>query len=117
MYDIYQESSKTPGTFVKVGTVDSYTTSYVREGLSSGTEYTFRVQPIKSHQDKMYKGKYGEIKTITLPASVRKVLTSDITETSITINWGAVTGATGYCIDRKPTTEKKYTRVKVIENK
>lgn len=106
MYDIYQESSKTPGTFVKVGTVDSYTTSYVREGLSSGTEYTFRVQPIKSHQDKMYKGKYGEIKTITLPASVRKVLTSDITETSITINWGAVTGATGYCIDRKPTTEK-----------
>lgn len=116
IYDIYQESSKTPGTFVKVGTVDSYTTSYVREGLSSGTEYTFRVQPIKSHQDKMYKGKYEEIKTITLPASVRKVLTSEITETSITINWGAVTGATGYCIDRKLTTEKKYTRVKVIAN-
>ena len=114
--DIYQESSKTPGTFVKVGTVDSYATSYVREGLSSGTEYNFRVQPIKSHQDKTYKGTYEEIKTITLPASVRKVLTSDTTETSITINWGAVTGATGYCIDRKITTEKNYTRVKVIAN-
>ena len=99
-YDIYQESKKTPGTFARVGTVDANTTTYVREGLSSGTEYTFRVFPIKSYQDKTYKGTYAEIKTSTLPGDVRKIMASDIGETSITVNWGAVNGANGYQIYR-----------------
>lgn len=113
-YDIYQESKKTPGTFARVGTVDANTTTYVREGLSSGTEYTFRVFPIKSYQDKTYKGTYAEIKTSTLPGDVRKIVASDIGETSITVNWGAVNGANGYQIYRRLKTEKNYRRVKTI---
>lgn len=115
-YDIYQESKKTPGTFVKIESIASYQTSYVVESLSSGTNYTFRIQPVKYHQDKPYKGEYVEITATTLPASVKKVLTSNTAETTITLNWSAVTGATGYCIDRKLTTEKNYKRVKIIAN-
>lgn len=117
-YYIYVKSTKEPYNFYKLDTItDGKTASWTTEISSSGKIFEFRVYAYKTVNSKNIMSNYAEIITSTVPGSVRTIVISNIAETSATIKWGAVSGADGYCIYRKLSSDSSsnYKRVKLIQ--
>jgi fibronectin type 3 domain-containing protein len=68
-------------------------------GLSAGTTYTFRVL---SQNLGGYSAASATAATRTLPAQVAAPALSPVSDTSMRVTWTAVTGATGYLVERSP---------------
>jgi len=100
-YHIYR-STTADGTYDSVGT--SATTSYEDNSLSVHTRYYYKVAAYNSggigRQSAYF---YAAI----LPAPTDVTATAN-SESSITVSWGSVTGATGYRIYRSTTADGTY---------
>ncbi len=93
-YQVYQYEG---GKWIKLPTTSK--TSCTVTGLDSVTTYKFRVRPYAKVGSKTL---YGEFKTVSKSTTIGKptsVEFSDITETSATIKWNKIPGATSYRIN------------------
>lgn len=99
-YMLYRSTSET-GSYSKIATTSS--TSYMNNGVSTGTPYYYKVCA--------YRGTtsiYGGYSTVTLPVTanlleMENVAVATYYPTSIKISWKAVPGSTGYDIYRSVT--------------
>ena len=92
-YQVYQYED---GKWIKLPTTSK--TSCTVTGLDSVTTYKFRVRPYAKVGSKTL---FGEWKTVSKSTTIGKptsVEFSDITETSATLKWNKVSGATSYRI-------------------
>ena len=93
----YQVYLYEDGKWVKQPTTSK--TSCTVTGLDSVTTYKFRVRPYAKVGSKSL---YGEWKTVSKSTTIGKptsVEFSDITETSVTVKWNKIPGATSYRIN------------------
>jgi len=106
-YYIYR-SSTADGTYGQIVYVSSSTTSYTDNSLSSGTTYYYKVAAYNSGGTSN-QSSYAYATTLPdAPTNIRATVNS---ESSITVSWGSVTGATGYYIYRSTTTDGTYDSV------
>ncbi len=109
-YHIYRSESIS-GTYTHVGT--SETTSYTDNSLSAAyTTYYYKVSAYKSVGGS---AQSGYVYATTLPGVPYGVTATANSESSITVNWESVTGATGYYIYRSESISGTYTQVGTSE--
>lgn len=92
-YQVYQYNSQS-GKWVKLPTTSK--TSCTVTGLDSVTTYKFRVRPYAKVGSKSL---YGEWKTVSKSTTIGKPTefsVSDVTESTATVQWNKIPGATSY---------------------
>ncbi|MGN1442376.1 MAG: fibronectin type III domain-containing protein [Acutalibacteraceae bacterium] len=94
--------------YTSAGTV--ITPSVVIDSLTSGSVYSFRIKAFRYNEKQ--KPEYGdlsdEFKTVTAPKKVKNIVTSTISDSSITLSWSASAGATHYEISYFSREENKF---------
>jgi fibronectin type 3 domain-containing protein len=99
-YKIYRSSSAY-GDYEYIGSTSSSTTYYTNSGLSSGSTYYYKVSAVNGSQLEGTLSAFVSAQTNALPPSAPTGLTStEQTQTSVTLSWNAVRGATSYKIYR-----------------
>lgn len=115
-YQVYRSTSKN-GTYKRVKTADSSTTSFQNTKLKSGKTYYYKVRA--------YKGStyypFSSISSKTLAAKVTKPKAPKIStkagKRSITVKWKKVAGAAGYRVYRSTKKNGKYAAIKTVKSK
>lgn len=111
-YYVYQYDAASK-SYKLAGTVNA--TEYTVNGLKAGTSYKVAVSAYITLPDgSKLEGVKSEVNTSTLPAKVTGFKSTARTDTSITLAWSKVTGATGYRVYRYDTATKKYVAVKTL---
>lgn len=107
-YEIYSYNSSKK-KYTKVATTTSK--SYTVKKLSAAKTYSYAVKAIAVVSKKTYTGDYSSVLTVsTAPATVTGVKVSyKAGETSATVSWKKVSGASGYEIYNYDVKTKKYT--------
>lgn len=114
-YRIYQYNEDTKA-YEKVTTIsDADTTSYKITGLSSATEYQFKVRAYKKADGVTIWGSSSSVyREYTNPLKTKK-LTGSAKASSVTLQWDKVTRASGYRVYRYNSTTKKYERIAILK--
>lgn len=114
-YRIYQYNEDTKA-YEKVTTIsDADTTSYKITGLSSATEYQFKVRAYKKADGVTIWGSSSSVyREYTNPLKTRN-LTGSTKSSSVTLKWDKVTRASGYRVYRYNSTTKKYERIAILK--
>ena len=114
-YRIYQYNEDTEA-YEKVTTIsDADTTSYKITGLSSATEYQFKVRAYKKVDGVNIWGSSSSVyKDYTNPLKTRN-LTASTKSSSVTLKWDKVTRTSGYRVYRYNSTTKKYERIAILK--
>ncbi len=115
-YQVYRATSKN-GTYKRVKTVGSTTTSFQNTKLKSGKTYYYKVRA--------YKGSiyypFSSISSKALPVKVTKPKAPKIStkagKRKITVKWKKVAGATGYRVYRATKKNGKYAAIKTVNSK
>jgi hypothetical protein len=93
-----------------LGTYSVATNSYSASGFSAGSAYTFKVQTVCSAGTSTYSAAGAFTTTSsTACATPTGLASSNITSTSATVSWTAVTGATAYNVQFRPSTATALT--------
>lgn len=89
-------------------------TSQVVTGLTPGTTYYFQVRSLATDSQSIWSGSVSA--TPIVPAPTCSATPTLVSNTAITVNWGAVSGATSYTVERSnsstfttPTTQSGVT--------
>lgn len=114
-YRVYKYNS-TSGAYEKVGDItDPAVTSYKVSGLTSCTEYKFKVRAYKTIGGTKYWGSYSAVLTdTTRPAQGKELAATTTSATEITLNWNKVARADGYKVYRYDTATDSWKCVKTI---
>lgn len=114
-YRIYQYNEDTKA-YEKVTTIsDADTTSYKITGLSSATEYQFKVRAYKKADGVTIWGSSSSVhREYTNPLKTKN-LTGSAKASSVTLQWDKVTRASGYRVYRYNSTTKKYERIAILK--
>jgi hypothetical protein len=93
----------------------STTLSFTDTGLSTGTEYTYKVRAYKASDGTNYYGSFCTVaKAMTKPAKVKELkLTTK--SSAVTLTWNKVARATGYQIYRLNKTTGKYEKLATVK--
>ena len=89
-YNIYQAGVKISGP------TPIAALSYTATGLAASTAYTWTVKAVNANGEGAGSNVSASTIGLSLPAAPLNLATTAQTGTSITLGWGAVTGATGY---------------------
>lgn len=87
--------------------------------LKSGSVYSFKIRAYQKEENiKAVTGKYSdELKAVTAPSKIKKIVTQSISKSSITLAWSASAGATHYEISCFNAKKNKYVVYGVVEGK
>lgn len=101
----------TSGSFSKIATVSSGTTSYTDKTAKSGTKYVYT---IKAYKSKVISG-YNTTgwKATRLSAPSVKIVNA---ESGVKVTWGKVKNADSYKVYRKASGASSYTLVKTVKS-
>ena len=86
----YMATSKT-GTYSKIASVKSGTTSYAKSGLSTAKTYYFKVRAYTTLDGSKIYGSFGTIKYGTTATAAPAISSAAGGSGKATIKWGAVT--------------------------
>jgi len=100
----YEYYSSAKNAWVSAGSATKVTVS----GLSAGTKYTFKVRAKVSNRTSAETASYS---FTTLPAAPSGLKVSSINNSSITVAWNAVKGASGYQVEYKKTAASSWTKL------
>lgn len=80
-------------------------TTYTNTGLTNGTRYYYRLKAINNFGASGYSSQVSAVPTVVIPAptTAPSNVVATPSDTKITLNWNAVSGATGYRIFRGTT--------------
>ena len=90
----YEIQQKNGSKWTTVGTTSKLT--YNITGLSGATKYEFRVRATAKAGTKALNSTYVSVSAKTTLAKVTNISVSDVTESTATLKWGKVSGATSY---------------------
>lgn len=125
-YQIYRKDSSN-GSYKYVGSTTS--TKYINKSLTAGKTYYYLVRGYKKSGTTTITGKKSDtITTTTTPGQVKALKVDKNSTNYITLKWNKLTGATGYYIYRKDssngsfkylgaTTRTSYTNKKLTSGK
>ncbi len=92
-YEIYDDDGKKLGTTTKL--------TYTVSKLTPNKEYSFKVRPYAKIGKKTYYGKFTSVlKASTKFAAPKSLKASDKTDSTVTLTWKKVSGATGYAVEQ-----------------
>ena len=113
-YTIYR-STEENGTYKKIKKIDSgRTTSYIDEGLTTGTKYYYKVRAYCTVNKKAVYGEYSAIAS-GKPIPQTPVIEAKSTDyQTVTISWKSVAGSDGYRIYRSETADGTYKLAKTV---
>lgn len=114
-YEIYRATSKT-GSYYKVGTVTSGSTkTYTNSIQKTGQNYYYKVRAYRTVENQKVYGSFSDIKSgktiLGVPGSFKGVKKNN---TTATLTWTKVSGASGYQIYRSASKTGTYTKVGTI---
>ncbi|MDD6290516.1 MAG: fibronectin type III domain-containing protein [Lachnospiraceae bacterium] len=114
-YRIYQYD-KESDSYVKLKDITDGATTCEVSGLSSATEYRFKVRAFRKLLSTNYWGSTSsEFATVTDPSKTGGVTLTTKSSTSIELSWNKVSRASGYRIYRFNTDSGKYERIATIK--
>ncbi|MCM1543854.1 MAG: fibronectin type III domain-containing protein [Ruminococcus sp.] len=106
----YNASNK---KYTKVATVSKNTATI--KNLSAGKTYSYAVKAQAVKNKKTYTGAYSDVfSCATAPAKPSSVKLSAIKDTSMTVTWNKVSGASGYKVYSYNSSNKKYTLLATV---
>ncbi len=105
-YQVYSYDSKTK-KYTLLGKTTAL--SYNLKNLKGATAYTFVVRAYRTVNKVNYYSSNTTLNVVTAPAKVGGLKASS-TDTSVTLTWSKVTGATGYVVYSYNASTKKYTK-------
>lgn len=109
-YKVYRATSST-GTYAVIKTTTLR--NYNNTGLTTGKTYYYKVRAYKTSGSSYLYGKYSTVKSaVAVPGTPASVKAASSSYNSITVSWGAVTGASGYKIYRATSSTGSYSAVK-----
>ncbi len=107
-YEVYRKEEPS-GAYNIQATVQS--NSYSVTDYSS-TIYSYQIRAVKQMDGLTYNGVFSDpFQATTVPGKVELLNSVEITDTSVGLSWGMVSGATGYSIYRKEVSAKDFTYV------
>ena len=106
-YNVYRSTSNN-GPFVKINTVPGTTNSYVDNGLTPGATYYYKVSGVNLAGESALS---ETVAATTIPAAPTGLTISSSTADSISLNWDAAVGATGYNVYRSVASDGTYEKV------
>ncbi|MFM7067187.1 MAG: S8 family serine peptidase [Gammaproteobacteria bacterium] len=86
------------GAYGVIATLAADATSYVDTQVTTGTTYNYRLRASNAAGSSVAYSPVASVSMGSLPAPTG-LATSNITATSITVSWGAVTGASNYTLE------------------
>ncbi|MCM1364938.1 MAG: fibronectin type III domain-containing protein [Faecalibacterium sp.] len=105
-YEVYSYTSSNK-KYKKIATVTKPTVTVKK--LSAGKTYSYAVKAIAVSGKKTYTGSYSSVfNCATAPGKVSSVKLSSVKDTSMTVSWKKVSGASGYQICSYNSSTKKY---------
>lgn len=115
-YRVYKYNTKTKA-YEKVTTIASgSTTSYKVTGLTSATEYQFKVRAYKKTDDVTVWGSCSSVYKESTNPSKTKNLKLSTKSSAVTISWSKVVRSSGYAVYRYDSKTKKYVRIATIKS-
>ena len=112
-YEVYQYDAKTK-KYAKVATVKGIT--YTKSGLTTGTNYSYKVRAYKTVNKKNIYGSYSKVVEATpVLSKVVGVKTVNVSGKSIKVTWKNVSGASGYKLYRSTKKNGSYKLVKTVK--
>jgi fibronectin type 3 domain-containing protein len=106
-YNVYR-SSGASGTYTKLNPSLIFDVSYTNTGLSSNTNYYYKVSAVAGDVEGVLSGAISGTTLLLAPGNLR---VTSVTDNSITLEWNALTGANGYNIYRSASGNGTYTKV------
>ena len=97
-YIIEQYNNGSWKRIVRIGS--GSTTTYRVEGLKGGTNYQFRIKAFGFRGAEAVYGKYIYVNGKTNPEAVMELRIGGTAEDALRLNWGMVSGAEGYIIEK-----------------
>lgn len=114
-YIIYRMNPAT-GKYKRIATTRE--TSYTDEGLTSATEYSYKIRAYWKFGGESYSANAsGSIATTTMPLPPAKVSVKKRAADTITLGWKAVSRAKGYVIYQYDPEEDAYSEIATIKGK
>ncbi len=110
-YQVYRSTSKT-GTYKKIKTVDSGTTSWNNTGLKVGKTYYYKVRACKGSTQYSF----SSIVSRTAQPKAPSIRTT-AGKRQITVKWAKVAKVTGYQVCRSTKKKGTYAAVKTVKGK
>lgn len=78
----------------------------------SGSTQSYRICALATIDGVEYRGEMSDTYTVaSAPGEMTQVTAPDVTDTSVTLKWSKVTGASGYLIYRSPDTNGNYKKI------
>ncbi len=114
-YEVYMATSKT-GTYSKIASVKSGTTSYAKSGLSTAKTYYFKVRAYTTLDGSKIYGSFGTIKYGTTATAAPAISSAAGGSGKATIKWGAVTGASGYAVYMAASANGTYSKLTTVSS-
>lgn len=112
-YKLYRSDSQS-GTYTCIKTIT--TTSFKDTELTEGKVYYYKIRAYKTFKSGTFSGAYSQSKA-AMPLSIPVITNaSSISDTKISISWGAINGVTGYTIYRSSTTNGTYSEIKNVSS-
>jgi fibronectin type 3 domain-containing protein len=106
-YNLYRSASEN-GAYTKVNSSIITTVSYTNTGLSSTTNYYYKVCAVTGGVDGMQSSFISCTTLMSAPGNFR---VTSATDNSINLAWNAITGASGYNIYRSIVQNGTYTKL------
>ena len=108
-YQIYRASSKN-GSYKRVKTVGSGTTSFKNKGLTAGKTYYYKVRAYNGSTVYPFSSVSSKAARPKAPSNVR----TTAGKRKITVRWKKVSGVSGYQVYRSAKKSGNYKRIKTV---
>ena len=116
-YRVYQYSPS-KGKYVVIASIKGKTTYTKSKNLKAGSQYKFKIKPYVKLSDGtvIWGSASSAFTTATKPLAPTKV-TATTTKSTITLNWSASAGATGYRVYQYSPSKGKYVVIESLKGK
>lgn len=114
-YYIYKKSYTTGEIYMRKEIENGATVSYKDEELLSGESQYYRIAAYKEINGKKVVGDYKELTTYTIPMPANNLKVMNKTDKGVRLVWDEVSGAVGYKVERKLSSNSSYSVIATIK--
>ena len=109
-YNIYRSDSEN-GTYNKVNSGTVISATFTDTGLNANTAYYYKISAVSGSSESGQSDVVSGVTLMPIPGNVRII---SVTDTSVTLEWNAVSEANGYNVYRSNSANGAYTKINTI---